>query len=466
MEYKTDSLLVHLARAGDEDACEKLVKKYYSSIYQYCLLHINDPYEAEDLTQEVFTRFFSNLYRYKEYGKVKNYLYTIAGNTVKNYYKKKKDIPYSRREYIMKKRYLILAGLLVMTVAAAGCGKKKTTETAPVEVTATPTPEVTKAVDMVDMQQTADEDIKNVMGEKTSTASKIVFVNNTGDDIQSLYIRTHVDEDSEDYDADEDGGWGDDLINGMFTLTDKDKALYYMQTANTQTANTQTANTQTSDTQTTDTQTTSNKSTASYDIRIAYADEDKNECFFRDIPLGTISQITLCMDGTDDDAIPYAKYLTGTSTKEVSTLDAVKERLGITDDSESESDSTDDSDKNSADDSDSTDSNNSSDQNNNSGNGTGDSSDDPGNGGNSDDPGTNDDPGSNDDPGNGGDMISTAEQYIGQSLDALEGACGSPQGSSYEDDPETGKTGFHYYSNFTVSTTVDENGNEIVAGIW
>ena len=61
---------------------------------------------------------------------------------------------------------------------------------------------------------------------------------------------------------------------------------------------------------------------------------------FRDIPLGTISQITLCMDGTDDDAIPYAKYLTGTSTKEVSTLDAVKERLGITDDSESESDST------------------------------------------------------------------------------------------------------------------------------
>ena len=345
----------------------------------------------------------------------------------------------------MKKRYLILAGLLVMTVAAAGCGKKKVTETAPVEVTATPTPEVTKAVDMVDMQQTADEDIKNVMGEKTSTASKIVFVNNTGNDIQSLYIRTHVDEDSEDYDADEDGGWGDDLINGMFTLTDKDKALYYMQTANTQTSGTQT---------------TSNKSTASYDIRIAYTDEDKNECFFRDIPLGTISQITLCMDGTDDDAIPYAKYLTGTSTKEVSTLDAVKERLGITDDSESESDSTDDSDKKSADNSDSTDSNNSSDQNNNSGNGTGGNSDDPGNGGNSDDPGT------NDDPGDDGDMISTAEQYIGQSLDALEGACGSPQGSSYEDDPETGKTGFHYYSNFTVSTTVDENGNEIVAGIW
>ena len=93
MEQKTDFLLVHRARAGDEEACEKLVKKYYPDIYQYCLLHIYDSYEAEDLTQEVFTRFFSSLYRYKEYGKVKNYLYTIAGNTVKNYYKKKKDIP-------------------------------------------------------------------------------------------------------------------------------------------------------------------------------------------------------------------------------------------------------------------------------------------------------------------------------------------------------------------------------------
>lgn len=337
----------------------------------------------------------------------------------------------------MKKRYLILAGLLVMTVAAAGCGKKQTAETEPVQATATPTPEVTKAVDMVDMQQTTDEDIKNIMGEKSATASKIIFVNNTGDDIQSLYIRTHVDEDSSDSEDDEDDGWGDDLINGMFTLTDKDKALYYLP-----------ANTQQN----------ANKSTVSYDIRIAYTDEDKNECFFRDIPLGTISQITLCMDGTDEDAIPYAKYLTGTSTKEVSTLDAVKKRLGMDDNS----DSTDDSDKDSTDNSDSTDSDNNSDNNddNNGDNGNGGNSDDPGNGGNTDDPGN------NDNPGNDGDMISIAEQYIGQSLDALESACGSPQGSSYEDDPETGKTGFHYYSNFTVSTTVDENGNEIVAGIW
>lgn len=93
MEYPSDFLLVHRARNGDEDACEKLVKKYYPSIYQYCLLHTSNLYDAQDLTQEVFTSFFINLHRYRECGKVKNYLYTVAGNALKNYYKKKRDIP-------------------------------------------------------------------------------------------------------------------------------------------------------------------------------------------------------------------------------------------------------------------------------------------------------------------------------------------------------------------------------------
>ncbi len=93
MEYTNDRLLVYRARAGDEEACAKLVEKYYPGIYQYCLLHMYDAYDAQDLTQEVFAAFFRHLEGYKECGKVKNYLYTIAGNTVKNYYKKKKELP-------------------------------------------------------------------------------------------------------------------------------------------------------------------------------------------------------------------------------------------------------------------------------------------------------------------------------------------------------------------------------------
>ena len=78
---------------------------------------------------------------------------------------------------------------------------------------------------------------------------------------------------------------------------------------------------------------------------ITFSDEEQNDCFFRQLPLLTISQLSLCMDGEGEDGIPYATYLTSGSTKEVSTLKDVKARLGIEDDSERvTSDSTDSSD--------------------------------------------------------------------------------------------------------------------------
>ena len=213
----------------------------------------------------------------------------------------------------MKKRFLILAGVLALTVAVSGCGKKKDTDVQPVAASATPTPEVTKAAEIVDMKQPTEEEIANIMGEESATASKVIFVNNMGSDISSVYIRQHV----EDEDDSDDDTWGSDLVDGKFTLKDKDKALYYFSPNATE---------------------DSTKSTASYDIRVGFTDEDKNECFFRDIPLGTISQITLCMSGTDEDAIPYAKYLTGSTKQEISTLNDVKKRLGMTDDSDSTDD--------------------------------------------------------------------------------------------------------------------------------
>ena len=64
------------------------------------------------------------------------------------------------------------------------------------------------------------------------------------------------------------------------------------------------------------------------------------------------------------------------------------------------------------------------------------------------------------------DPASVAARYIGQSMSELENACGSPNGSDYEDEPESGKTGYYYYDTFTVSTTFDNDGNEVVSGVW
>ena len=284
---------------------------------------------------------------------------------------------------MFKKKYLAVAGLMALAVVISGCGKKNSgdsvvqatpTPTQETAVTATPTPE------LINMEETTE---KNIMGEKTSTATN--------------------------------------LVNGMFTLKNGENAVYYYEKGT---------------------------SSATYDIRITYSDEDKNECFFRKLPLKTMKQITLRMDGSGDDAIPYATYMTASSTKEVSTLNDVKKRLGLsTDDSEDDSSVT-------PTDSDKSDSNNSSDSDGNNASPTSTPSADNNSGSDGD----------NTDPTNS--TIQTAERYIGMSIDDLESAVGSAQSSEYDEDDTTGTTGYYYYPDFTVSTSVDEAGNEIVTGIW
>lgn len=87
-----DFLLVQKIRNGNNQAGNQLVEKYYSSIYQYCYLHTHNQEYAEDMVQETFVRFFGALISGAEVRKTKNYLYSIAGNIIKNDYKKKKEI--------------------------------------------------------------------------------------------------------------------------------------------------------------------------------------------------------------------------------------------------------------------------------------------------------------------------------------------------------------------------------------
>ena len=311
----------------------------------------------------------------------------------------------------MKKRYIILAGILAAAAFASGCGKEKedTSKQEP-QVTVAPaevTDKDTNDNDLVNMQKSTDEDIKNVIGTKTATASKVILINQTGADVARIYIRPNTDDDD----------WGDELVDGKFTLKNGDKALYYFD-----------KNQKDED----------GKTVTSYDIRITYTDEDRSECFFRKIPLQNITQITLRMDGTGEDAIPYATYLSGSTKKETSTLNEVKQRLGLLDSDNEDDDDQDNNNQNT------------------------DATPTP-------QPSA---PTATPAPNNGSDTnhedpdASEAEKYIGQSLDSLISAIGEPEGSDYENEPETGETGYHYYPSFTVSTTVDEAGNEVVAGVW
>lgn len=94
----TDFFLIYKIKKKDEAAGEAFVRKYYAAIFKYCSLHLRDYGHAQDITQETFLRFFENIERYQSYGKALNYLYVIAGNACRDFYKKKKyslleDIP-------------------------------------------------------------------------------------------------------------------------------------------------------------------------------------------------------------------------------------------------------------------------------------------------------------------------------------------------------------------------------------
>lgn len=93
-----DFLLIQKMKRGDEAAFDSFVRKYYDDLLNYCHYHCFDPTYAEDLTQETFIRFFTKLSEFQFLGKTKNYLYTIAGNLCKDYYKKKKDLPAEHEE--------------------------------------------------------------------------------------------------------------------------------------------------------------------------------------------------------------------------------------------------------------------------------------------------------------------------------------------------------------------------------
>lgn len=88
-----DFLLLCRIYRGDEDAIETFVRRYYPQILRYCRLHLQGVEEPEDVTQEVFARFFQALPGYRHYGKLANFLYVIAGNLCRDCRKKQRPIP-------------------------------------------------------------------------------------------------------------------------------------------------------------------------------------------------------------------------------------------------------------------------------------------------------------------------------------------------------------------------------------
>jgi RNA polymerase sigma-70 factor (ECF subfamily) len=80
-----DSVLLKLARSGDQDAIEALCRRNWRPVYRSFTRYTRDPAEAEDLTQEVFVRALRALPRFTDKGvPYMAYLLGIAANLARD----------------------------------------------------------------------------------------------------------------------------------------------------------------------------------------------------------------------------------------------------------------------------------------------------------------------------------------------------------------------------------------------
>ncbi len=354
----------------------------------------------------------------------------------------------------MKRKYLLLIGMLTVCCVLGGCKKK--TDAAKVSASSEEPTIITKSDSVsgqvVEMQQGSSVDksqITNVMGTQTATSGDLVITNLTGEDISAFYARSSDDED-----------WGMDYVEGKFTLKNSDRALFYYDK---------------------EAKSSSGSAITKYDLRVSFADESMDDCYFRELTLSDIEELSLNLD----DGVPYVKYQSLSTKQQVSTLSAARKRMGLPDSGSSES----------TEGSSSTQTTGSkrtgSGTNTNASTGAGDSSSDsssvqqPSDSGSEtggDSTPTQTDP-SGEDPGNsnegegdvvppglenqGQDIRDTAQGYVGQDMDNLIGDIGTANATEYGTDEATGKTiVYHYYDGFAVSTVEGEDGGQTVTGIW
>ncbi len=81
--------LVEKAQAGDQTAFHRLVDHYQPEIYRMIYYRSRSKMDADDLTQDVMLKAYKNIGRLKSPEVFRSWLYRIAVNRVRDYYRKK-----------------------------------------------------------------------------------------------------------------------------------------------------------------------------------------------------------------------------------------------------------------------------------------------------------------------------------------------------------------------------------------
>ena len=86
----SDETLMLQYQQGEQAAFETLYRRYKDVLYRYFLKHSSDCQQSEELYQEVWIKLINSTAHYKPKAKFKTYLFTIAHNTLVDFYRKAK----------------------------------------------------------------------------------------------------------------------------------------------------------------------------------------------------------------------------------------------------------------------------------------------------------------------------------------------------------------------------------------
>jgi RNA polymerase sigma-70 factor (ECF subfamily) len=93
-----DNILIKQYLKGNKKSLEVLIKKHLKTVYSFCYKNVGSPYDAEDITQEVFLKVWKNIKKFDTSKDFKPWLFQIARNACIDFLRKKKTIPFSRFE--------------------------------------------------------------------------------------------------------------------------------------------------------------------------------------------------------------------------------------------------------------------------------------------------------------------------------------------------------------------------------
>ncbi len=79
-DFTNTTRLIFNTLSGDEQASEELIRLYEASVFRLALSIVDDPDEANDITQESLIAALSALNSYQEKGSFKTWLFTISVN--------------------------------------------------------------------------------------------------------------------------------------------------------------------------------------------------------------------------------------------------------------------------------------------------------------------------------------------------------------------------------------------------